>query len=65
VPANCTVPDFVTKKQNTADSLWAGAGFTGTLTKNAGNANGNWTINSQDVQAGLSVPCGTSIGISN
>ena len=63
VPTNCTVPDFVNKKQNAADSLWSLAGFTGILTKTG--PNGNWTINGQDVQAGLSVPCGKSMGIWN
>jgi len=57
------VPNFVNKKENEATSLWEGAGFTGTLTKTG--PNGNWTINNQDVQAGLSVLCGTSMKIWN
>lgn len=65
-PANCTMPAFVQTpriKQNSADSLWAGAGFTNTLTKTG--PSGNWDINGQQLAAGTVVPCSTSMSIWN
>lgn len=64
-PANCTVPQFVLDpriKKNAASSLWAGAGFTGTLTA---VGSGNFNINSQSLEAGSVVPCTASIQVSN
>jgi len=65
-PANCTVPAFVKTpriKQNAAASLWAGAGFIGTLTKTG--PSGNWDINGQELPSGTVVPCTASMSIWN
>jgi PKD repeat protein len=42
----CTVPDFGNVKKNSAQGLWAAAGFT-TQVQFSPNPNGNWTINTQ------------------
>jgi Flp pilus assembly protein TadG len=64
VPKNCTVPDFVGKKKNTTDSLWAGADFTGSLTF-IGSGGNTSLIGGQDLPGGTVVPCTTSMKIWN
>jgi hypothetical protein len=58
-PAYCTVPTFIGFRRNTADSAWAGAGFTGLLTSS--NTQSTSIINGQSVAAGTRVPCSSSI----
>jgi hypothetical protein len=62
VLSTCQVPDFHGVRVNNAAALWTLAGFTGTLTAQAGN--GNYQINFQSQSSGLLNPaggCGASI----
>ncbi|HEV8697941.1 MAG TPA: PKD domain-containing protein [Candidatus Limnocylindrales bacterium] len=60
----CIVPNFAGTKRNNAQSNWAAAGFTTTVTYRAGN--GNYTINYQSLPGGQVNPpggCGAAIQV--
>jgi hypothetical protein len=63
VAENCTVPkvDDGETKVNTASTLWANANFRGTLTA---SGSGNFKIKSQSLVAGTTVPCSSSMIVS-
>lgn len=60
---SCTVPSFNGVKRNDAQTAWSGAGFTGTVSNGSGAPSGNYTINTQSIVAGTSVPCNSSIQV--
>ncbi len=69
-PPGCTVPDFNGVKFNSAQGLWGtpkppGAGFSTTVQKGPGAPNGNFTIKSQSIVAGTTVPCTSTITVNN
>jgi PKD repeat protein len=63
--AVCTVPNFVgnNTKINSAPGIWSTAGFTTTITQQAGHSNGNYTITFQSIVAGNSVACSSPITV--
>jgi Flp pilus assembly protein TadG len=63
-PKNCTVPNFIGVKKNSAASLWASNGFTGLLSIGGGGG-GTTPIASQDVPANTVAPCSSSMGVSS
>jgi len=63
-PKNCTVPNFVGVKKNSVSALWAGNGFTGTLTV-IGGGGGTTPISSQDIPANTVVPCSSAMQVSS
>jgi hypothetical protein len=62
-PSPCTLaaPDLVGEHRNSAQAIWTGAGFTGTVTILPGN--GNYVIVSQDRIAGHLYPCTASVTV--
>ncbi len=69
-PPGCTVPDFNGVKFNSAQGMWGtptppGAGFSTTVQKGPGAPNGNFTIKSQSIVAGTTVPCASTITVNN
>jgi PKD repeat protein len=61
----CTVPSLNGVKRNSAQAVWTGAAFTGTVSDGPGAPNGNYTILSQSITAASSVPCSSSITVNN
>jgi PKD repeat protein len=63
--ATCTVPDFVGNhtKINSAAGIWSGAGFTSTITQQAGHSPGNYTITFQSIVGGNHVACSSPITV--
>jgi hypothetical protein len=62
-PSPCTLaaPDLVGEHRNSAQAIWSGAGFTGSVTILPGN--GNYVIGSQDRIAGHRYPCAASVTV--
>lgn len=61
-PAPCTVPNFSGVKKNSAQLVWTTAGFT-TLVQ-FGPGNGNYTIQTQSLQAGSGAACSATVTVS-
>ncbi|MBI3746627.1 MAG: PKD domain-containing protein [Chloroflexi bacterium] len=59
---SCTVPDFIGSSSANAQATWNAAGFTTTVTYKQGGL--PWTIKSQTLVGGLSVPCNSTIQVS-
>ncbi len=57
----CTVPTLIGNFKNNAAALWAGAGFSGTLT--TAPPSSNYTINSQTLGAGTTQLCTSAITV--
>jgi hypothetical protein len=62
-PTACVLaaPQLVGERRNDAAGLWEAAGFTGTVTALPGS--GNYVIASQDVLAGQTYPCDSSVTV--
>jgi len=54
-------PLLVGEHKNSAEILWSGAGFTGTVTTLPGH--GNYVIGTQDKVAGQLYPCAASVTV--
>ena len=61
----CTVPSLNGVRRNSAQAVWTGAGFTGTVADGPGAPNGNYTILSQSITAASQVPCSRSVTVNN
>ncbi len=61
----CTVPSLNGVKRNSAQAVWTGAGFTGTVSNGPGAPSGNFTILSQSVTAASQVPCTSNVTVNN
>ncbi len=59
----CQVPDFIGRKKNQAQGLWAARGFTTTVVIRPGAPNGNFTIGFQSITGNSMVPCSSTIEI--
>ncbi|HEX5591596.1 MAG TPA: PKD domain-containing protein [Candidatus Limnocylindrales bacterium] len=58
----CVVPSFIDTSTTTAQTTWNDAGFTTTVTYKQGGL--PWTIKSQNLTGGTSVPCNSTIQVS-
>jgi PKD repeat protein len=61
----CTVPSLNGVKRNSAQGVWTGASFTGTVSDGPGAPNGNYTITSQSLTALSTVPCNSNVTVNN
>lgn len=61
--ALCTVPSLNGVKRNSAQGVWTGAGFTGTVSDDTGAPNGNFTITAQSIVANSQVPCNSNVKV--
>ena len=57
------MPSLNGVKRNSAQGVWTGAGFSGTVSDGPGAPNGNYTITSQSLTAASSVPCNSSLTV--
>src|SRR5688572_15444811 len=60
-PGLCPVPNLHGVRRNTANTVWAAAGFTGAVTDGPFAPGGNYIITSQSIVGGSSVPCNSGI----
>ncbi len=61
----CTVPTLNGVRRNSAQAVWTGANFTGTVGDGPGAPNGNYLILSQSITAASQVPCSSSVTVNN
>lgn len=61
----CTVPSLNGVRRNSAQAVWTGANFTGTVGDGPGAPNGNYLILSQSITAASQVPCSSSVTVNN
>lgn len=61
----CTVPSLNGVRRNSAQGVWTGAGFTGTVSSGPGAPSGNFIILSQSITAASQVPCSSSVTVNN
>lgn len=59
----CTVPSLNGVKRNSAQGVWTGAGFTGTVSNDTGAPNGNFNITAQSLTASSQVPCNSNVKV--
>ena len=62
-PGGCTVPNLDGVRRNSAQGVWSGAGFSGSVTDRPGAPSGNYTIDYQSLSAGLSRPCDSGVQV--
>lgn len=62
-PNQCTVPNLIGVKVNSADDDWRDAGFTGSLSRRAGAPNGNFTVGYQSLTPGSTQSCTSMIQV--
>jgi PKD repeat protein len=60
-PGLCTVPHLDGVRRNSAQSTWAGAGLTGTVSDGPGAPSGNYIITTQSLTANSLVPCTSNV----
>lgn len=63
--ALCTVPNFAGVRRNSAQALYTGNSFTGTVSSGPGAPSGNFIILSQSLTGGSPVPCNSNILVNN
>ena len=61
----CTVPSLNNLKFNNAQAAWNAAGFTGTVTRQFGAPNGNFTIHVQSQTASLQIVCSSDVAVTD
>ena len=57
----CTAPSLNGVRRNSAQAVWTGAGFSGTVSDGPGAPSGNYFITTQSIVGGSIVPCTSAV----